>query len=81
MVRLSNLDAPGGPTVGPTETIDAPALGGAFKPDIAFERAPDGSSRGVLVWSRQTGITTFEIVTGWFTDLGLTHRRRSPTGR
>lgn len=70
MVRLSNLDAPAGPTVGPTQTIDTPALGGAYKPDIAFERAPDGSSRGVIVWSRQSGIGTYDIVTGWFTDLG-----------
>jgi len=68
MVRLSNLDAAGGPTVGATQTIEAPALG-AYKPDVAFERASDGSSRGVLVWSRQISTTTYEIVTGWFTDL------------
>ena len=69
MARLDDLDAPGGPTIGPVKTVDAPALG-AFRADVAFERAPDGTQRGVLVWSRQTGEATFEIVTGWFTDLG-----------
>ncbi len=69
MVRLSNLDSASGPTVGPTQTIEAAALGD-YKPDIAFERAPDGSPRGVIVWSREQADSTNEIVTGWFTDLG-----------
>lgn len=69
MARLSDLDSPQGPTVGPVQTIDATELG-PFKPDIAFERAPDGSMRGALVWSRKTGDSTYAMVTAWFTDLG-----------
>jgi glucose/arabinose dehydrogenase len=68
MVRLDELDSIGGPKVGPTMTVDAPALG-AYRADLGFERAPDGSNRGVIVWSRQTSSTNFEIVTGWFSAL------------
>ena len=69
MRRLSDLDNPAGPRVGPVVTIDAPALGG-FRADIAFERAPDGSRRGAVMWLRRTSSTTYDIMTTWFTDLG-----------
>ncbi len=68
MVRLSDLDSPSGPRVGSTSTVDAPVLG-AYRADVGFERAADGSSRGVLVWSRRATEDTYEIVTAWFTDL------------
>ena len=69
MLRLSDLDSPSGPRVGATSTVDAPVLG-AYKADIGFERAPDGSSRGAIVWTRRATDTTWEIATAWFTDLG-----------
>ena len=70
MRRLTQLDAPEGPRLGPLVTID-PATGfGAFRGDVALERTADGRLRGVVVWSRQTGTSTFELVTRWFTDLG-----------
>jgi hypothetical protein len=65
--RLSSLDDPGGPSMGPIVTLD-PAASGPLRPDIAFERAPDGSFRGCIVWTRKTG-TEFELVAGWLTDL------------
>src|SRR5205807_3230191 len=68
MRRLSNLDAPGGPAVGPLVTVDAPARG-AYKPDVGFERQSDGSTRGAIVWTRRTGDTSYEIAADWFTDL------------
>ena len=46
MRRLSNLDSPDGPSVGPVVTIDEPGGGGAYRPDLAFQRAGDGTMRG-----------------------------------
>ena len=68
LVRLGNLDAPGGPSVGPIVTLDAPALG-AYRPDVGFERQPDGSYRGAVLWSRQTGDQQFEMNVAWLSSL------------
>lgn len=70
MVRLSNLDSPSGPSVGPIETIDD-APYGAYRADIGFERAADGTLRGCVLWAKRTdsGSTNFQMLTGWFTDL------------
>ena len=68
MVRLSNLDSPGGPTVGPTINVDAAPLG-AYRPDIAFESVPGGGTRGAIVWARRSGDTLYELHVAWFTDL------------
>jgi hypothetical protein len=68
LVRLSNLDAPSGPSVGPVTTLE-PASPGSYRPDIAFERGADGVTRGVVTWHRQRTDTTFDIVTGWLSDL------------
>lgn len=66
--RLSDLDSPAGPTVGPRVELDSPALG-AFKPDIAFESAPGGETRGAVLWQRRSADTEYQTVTGWLTDL------------
>jgi hypothetical protein len=68
MVRLSNLDDPAGPTVGPKVTVDAAPMG-AYRPDIAFEDLPGGGKRGVVVWGRRSGNTLWEVRASWFTDL------------
>ena len=68
MRRLTELDDPGGPRVGPVVTIDNPALGAA-KADLAFETAPDGSNRGCVVWTRRVATSDYQLVVGWFTDL------------
>lgn len=68
MRRLSDLDSPGGPSVGPLVTVDAPVRG-TVRADIAFEQGPDGVRRGVLSRLRRTGDTAYELVTTWFTDL------------
>ncbi|MDP9384429.1 MAG: hypothetical protein M3P50_04195 [Actinomycetota bacterium] len=64
MRRLTDLDAPEGPRVGPVVTVDAPELG-AYRADVAFERRPDGSVRGCVLWSRRVS-DTYEIATAWF---------------
>jgi hypothetical protein len=66
--RLSDLDHPNGPSVGPVVTVDRPSLG-AVAADIAFERAKDGGSRGVVSWVRHTGYLSFEVMSAWLTDL------------
>jgi hypothetical protein len=66
--RLSDLDAPAGPIVGPIVTVDVPPLGAA-RADLAFERLPDGSSRGCIVWTRRVSDSQSEVVAAWFTDL------------
>ena len=70
MRRLTGLDDPDGPRIGPVVTIDSGSGGGAYRGDIALERRPDGGMRGVLLWSRDAGDGSFELVTKWFTDLG-----------
>ena len=67
MRRLSELDSPSGPRVGPLVTIDSPAFG-AFQSDVAFEETPSGP-RGVILWSRKASDGSYQTVTGWFTDL------------
>ena len=68
MARLSNLDDPSGPSVGPTMTVDA-APRGAYRPDIAFEDVPGGGQRGSIVWGRRSGDALWELHAAWFTDL------------
>jgi hypothetical protein len=68
MVRLTNLDDPAGPTVGPKVTVDA-APTGAYRPDIAFESAPGGVKRGAVIWSRCGEDSLCELHAAWFTDL------------
>ena len=65
--RLSDLDSPNGPTVGPLVVVD-PAPGGGYKPDIEFEQSA-GGVRAALIWSRRTPSGSSEMVTGWLTDL------------
>ena len=68
MARLSNLDDPGGPTVGPTMTIAAAPMG-AYRPDIAFEDVPGGGQRAAIVWGRRSATALWELHATWFTDL------------
>jgi glucose/arabinose dehydrogenase len=70
MRRLTGLDDPAGPSVGPLVTVDAPALG-AYRADIAFERSSTGATRGVIAWTRKASTAPlYELATTWFTDLG-----------
>jgi hypothetical protein len=68
MRRLTDLDNPAGPVVGPAVTIEAALLGDA-RVDIAFEVAPDGSTRGCVSWVRRAALSKWEVVASWFTDL------------
>ena len=66
--RLSNLDSPSGPTVGPLVTVAAVGQGNS-KVDLQFERDASGVSRGVLSWLQRTSTSTWDLKTAWFTDL------------
>jgi hypothetical protein len=66
--RLSDLDALEGPTVGPLVTLVPMGLGNS-RADVSLETAPDGTLRGCVVWTQQFDPSTWQVVTGWFTDL------------
>jgi hypothetical protein len=68
MRRLTDLDNPAGPVVGPVVTIESAPLGDA-RPDIAFEAAPDGSARGCVLWVRRAADAKWEVVASWFSNL------------
>lgn len=68
MRRLSNLDSPDGPSVGPVVTVESAGLGTA-KADLGFETA-GSAQRGVVLWTRKTGDNSWAIVATWFTNLG-----------
>ncbi|MFN2489595.1 MAG: hypothetical protein ABR529_07640 [Actinomycetota bacterium] len=67
LLRVSNLDAPSGPTLGREKVVQAPGRGNA-RADLAFERVR-GLTRGVLVWLQRTGDNSYDLVTRWFTNL------------
>ena len=72
MRRLSDLDSPNGPSVGPLVTIAPTGTSGQTgnsKVDLAFETAPSGDQRGVVAWLKRTGSSSYEIAYTWFTDL------------
>jgi hypothetical protein len=68
MRRLSNLDDPAGPSVGPTVTVPTVGLGNS-KVDLAFETAPGGRLRGAVSWLQHTSTSVWDQMVGWFTDL------------
>ena len=68
MRHLTDLDSPGGPTVGPIVTVAEPGLGNG-RVDLAFERDAGGAYRGAVTWVRRTGDTATELVVTWFTDV------------
>jgi hypothetical protein len=67
MRRLSNLDSPDGPTVGPAVTVE-PAESGKCRVDIGFETV-NGVQRGVIIWTQRAGTALWAVATKWFTDL------------
>ena len=66
--RLSELDSPDGPLVGPLVVLDAPARG-AYQPDLAFGLQPDGTTRGAVTWLRRNSDGIYEQVAGWLDGL------------
>ncbi len=72
MRRLSNLDAAGGPSVGPIVTIAPAGVAGETgnsKVDLGFETAPDGSTRGVITWTKRTAASSWQLDYTWFDNL------------
>jgi hypothetical protein len=68
--RLSDLDSPDGPTVGPVTTVSSSGLGNS-KVDAAFETAADGSLRGCIAWLQRVGSSSWNVMIIWFTDLDV----------
>lgn len=64
---LQNLDAPGGPDVGPLVTLAAPALGAA-RGDLGVEVGPDGNPRVLVTWTERTSDTTYALMVAWLDD-------------
>jgi hypothetical protein len=68
--RLSDLDHPDGPVVGPVVRVDGPGFGQG-KADLALYRGADGVTRGYVVWNRRltSSDTTSELVVTTFTGV------------
>jgi len=64
--RLSALNHPNGPKVGPAVRVQR---GQGARADLAFERGPNGRDRGVISWLSRTPRGTFRFMTAWFGDL------------
>jgi hypothetical protein len=67
MRRLSNLDAAGGPSVGPEVTLEPAGLGNN-RVDLAF-LTTGLTSEGAVSWTRKAGSSAYEIVVGWLSSL------------
>jgi hypothetical protein len=61
MLRLTNLDGSGGPSIGPVRTLEG--AGTNMRLDFAVH-----GGRGALVWTRRSG-SGFEVVTAWLSSL------------
>jgi hypothetical protein len=68
MRRLSDLDSPNGPTVGPVVTVESTGLGNV-RTDLGFEELPGGGGRGVISYYHRSSDTSYDFVVEWFTDL------------
>jgi len=68
MRRLSDLDSPDGPTVGPAVTVEDAGLGNV-RVDVGFESVPGGGQRGIVSYYHRAGDATYQHVLNWFTDL------------
>ncbi|CAN5577780.1 hypothetical protein BH20ACT21_BH20ACT21_21190 [soil metagenome] len=67
MRRLSDLDNPLGPSVGPEVNLE-PAGRGNVRVDMAFEDTTSGP-RAVLNWTRRTGDTQYQLVVAGLSSL------------
>jgi hypothetical protein len=64
MVRLSDLDSPSGPIVGPSVPVKSAGLGNAGA-DLSFE-----GSRGFITWLQKTSANSYRVAVARFTNLG-----------
>jgi hypothetical protein len=65
MRRLSNLDSPGGPSVGPEATLEAAGLGNN-RPDVAFLKSGGAAA---VTWTKRVGDSAYQLVAAWLTSL------------
>jgi hypothetical protein len=68
MRRLSDLDNPLGPSVGPEVNLE-PANRGNVRVDMAFESTSNGP-RAVVLWTRRTGDSQYQLVVAGLSSLG-----------
>jgi hypothetical protein len=81
--RITDLDNPLGPSIGPLVTLDPGGAGaGNSMPDIAMERTSDGVERLAVVWLKQIAATPsrWDLRYGWITDLTTDALAFSTTG-
>lgn len=64
---LRNLDALGGPDVGPLVTLTAPPLGAA-RADLGVEVDPAGAPRVAVTWTERTSESSYALKVGWLDD-------------
>lgn len=76
LMRLSDLDDPSGPSLGPMNYLVGSSVTGnnpsAARPDIGFEVTADGTRRGVISWTEKlvtSTSTSYRVKTVWFSDL------------
>lgn len=62
--RLTDLDSPAGPRIGPLVTLNA----AGSKPDIELVTTPGGQTAAVVLWSRLGAGGVYELVAGWLSD-------------
>jgi hypothetical protein len=68
MRRLSNLDAPSGPVVGPAVAVGPGGIGN-HRADLAIERTAGGGQRLAVTWERTRPDGAYELVVSWISDL------------
>jgi len=70
--RLNGLNHPKGPKVGPVVRVQR---GQGARADLAFEKGPNGRTRGLISWLRRTPSGTYRFKTAWFSDLSAPEPR------
>jgi hypothetical protein len=68
MRRLSNLDSPSGPVVGPAVAVGPGGIGN-HRADLAIEQTPGGGQRVAVTWERTRPEGGYELVVSWISDL------------
>ncbi|HEX5533596.1 MAG TPA: DNRLRE domain-containing protein, partial [Actinomycetales bacterium] len=68
MRRLSELDSPSGPVVGPAVAVGPGGIGN-HRADLAIEHTPGGGQRVAVTWERSRPEGGYELVVSWISDL------------
>jgi hypothetical protein len=77
--RLSELDHPDGPLVGPLQVLSQGI--GASKPDAAVEIGPDGTPRIAVLWLHRAETGRYQLTVQWVENLATDRVALDPTSR